>query len=171
MSEMSEDQGRSLAICLGILVVTLAICVLILFYDRKNAANLDAEGDNVESEVEVYDGQADEVCGQRLTQYTNDGVLDLEQFLYSYGYKPTESGWVGEEGVLNFDYSKNDSKPIIRFDTGEKKYKRQTSVTSDDTVDCVRAQIGVKKFTMSRDDMTAIGRIIIGITDDFETEE
>lgn len=168
--EMTEKRGRTLAICVGIIAVTLAICVLILFYDRKFAASYDDEED--EYATEAYEGQADDVCGQRLTQYTSDGELDLEQFLYSYGYKPTESGWVGEEGVLSFDYSMNDARPIIRFNTGAKKYERQVSVTQDDTIDCVQAKIGVKHFTMSRADMTAIGRIIIGITDDFnETEE
>lgn len=168
--ELSEQQGKIIvAVIAG--VVILALVVIILKIDRWNADSLEKETTKQEKETEELRTQqeADELCGERLTQYTVNGVLDLEQFLYSYGYKATETGWVGDAGKLIFDYSSNPDQPVLHFVSGEDEYEHKISYSPDNAdLDCVNAKVGARSFTMTRSDMAALGRALLGNFSDFE---
>lgn len=168
--ELSERQGKAIVVVIASIVI-LASVIVIVKVDRWNADNLEKETIKQEKETEEFKTQeeADELCGERLTRYTNNGVLDLEQFLYSYGYKATETGWVGDAGKLIFDYSSDANQPVLRFESGEKRYEYVTSYSPNNAdLDCVNARVGARSFTMTRGDMTALGRAIVGDFSEFE---
>lgn len=168
--ELTEWQGKAIVVAIASIVI-FAMVMVIVKLDRWNADNLEKETTKEEKETEEITTQkeTDELCGERLTRYTENGVLDLEQFLYSYGYKATETGWVGDAGKLIFDYSSNPERPTLRFISGEKEYERTISYSPDNgDLDCVNAKIGARSFTITRNDMTAIGRVIVGDFSDFQ---
>lgn len=168
--ELSEWQGKAIVVAIASVVI-LALVIVIVKIDRWNADSLEKETTKQEKETEEFKTQeeADELCGERLTRYTENGVLDLEQFLYSYGYQATESGWVGDAGKLIFDYSSDANQPVLRFESGDKKYEHIISYSPNKAdLDCVNAKVGARSFTMTRGDMTALGRAIVGDFSEFE---
>lgn len=168
--ELSEWQGKVIVSVIAGIVI-LALVIVVVKIDRWNADSLEKETTKQEKETEEFKTQqeADELCGERLTTYTENGVLDLEKFLYSYGYQATETGWVGDAGKLIFDYSSDSNQPVLHFECGEKIYEYATSYSPNNAdLDCVSARVGARSFTMTRGDMTALGRALLGDFGDFE---
>lgn len=170
--EWTPEEGKFVAVVVSMIVVAaIAFIFFILWADRKNADSIEKDAAKEEREVDEMEQQEeiDELCGVRLTKYTVNGTLDLEQFLYAYGFAATENGWVGDNGCLLFDYSTNENAPTIRYKYDEddaNEYERTVSYDPA-AVDNVPVKIGARSWTMSRDDITALGRIIMKDPSDF----
>ena len=166
--ELTPAQGKIIVIILTILF-TIFLVVMIIHLDRWNARQIENDLRKAESEeqAELMDlDEIDKLCGERLSEYTENGVFDLEHFLYGYGFRATETGWVGDEGKLIFDFTQGDT-PTLRFQVDDREYQR-TLTNNPSKIDNVNTKIGAKQFVMGRDDVTAIGRVIMGETCDFE---
>lgn len=167
-SNLSEKQGKIIVAIISTIVIA-AMVVLIVKIDHWNAESLERSMSKEEEETEALEQKnIDDLCGERLVSYTVDGKFDLEQFLYSYGFKATENGWIGEEGRLRFDFSTGEETPTIRYQYNDSGEEYQRTMTASKTVDDVNAKIGARFFTMSRDDVTALGRIVMGDPSDFQ---
>lgn len=169
-----SEKGRKIVFVVSSVAVIVLAMLIIIRLDRWNADSIEREArkEEEQTEAEMREAEADELCGQRLTQYTSNGVLDLEQFLYSYSYENTESGWAGAEGTLRFDFSSSETRPIMRFANTKDEYERIVSYTPNSAdLDCVSAKLGTKSFMMTRSDVTALGRILVGDYGDFDKDQ
>lgn len=169
--ELTPTQGKIIAAVVSIIVI-VGMVLIIAWIDRRNADSLEKETAEEERELDEMKQQQeiDEICGARLTKYTVNGTLDLEQFLYSYGFTATENGWVGDNGCLLFDYSTGESAPTMRYKYDEddaNEYERQISYDAA-AIDNVPVKIGARSFTMSREDLAALGRIVMKDPSDFQ---
>lgn len=160
----------------GVCIVFVFVLAFVIYKQAQDyeqtlveEKRLEAQLEEEEAKHEQLMAQADDLCITRVQRCTSDGIVELDALLYSYQFEPTETGWVDQYGKLSFDFS-DDSRLIIRYqkaDSGEIYIHKNTTETSVDDYQC---KIGEQKVVFSQNDMRALGRILIGDTDDFYLE-
>ena len=160
----------------GIALLLVAVLVFVFYRQAQDYEQALVEEKRLEAQLEEEEAkheqlmtQADDLCMTRVQRCTSDGIVELHALLYSYQFEPTETGWVDQYGKLSFDFS-DDSRLIMRYqkaDSGEIYIHKNTTETSVDDYQC---KIGEQKVVFSQNDMRALGRILIGDTDDFYLE-
>ena len=157
----------------GVCIVFVFVLAFVIYKQAQDYEQTLVEEKRLEAQLEARHEQlmtqADDLCMTRVQRCTSDGIVELDALLYSYQFEPTETGWVDQYGKLSFDFS-DDSRLIIRYqkaDSGEIYIHKNTTETSVDDYQC---KIGEQKVVFSQNDMRALGRILIGDTDDFYLE-
>ena len=172
--KMTPKQAK--LVIAGIFLLLVAILVFVVYRQAQDYEQMLVEEERLEAQLEEEEArheqlmlQADELCMTRVQRYTSNGVVELDSLLYSYQFEPTETGWVDQYGRLSFDFS-DDSRLIMRYqktDSSEVYIHKNTTETSMDDYQC---KIGAQIVIFSQNDMRALGRILIGDTDDFYLE-
>ena len=160
----------------GIALLLVAVLVFVFYRQAQDYEQALVEEKRLEAQLEEEEAkheqlmtQADDLCMTRVQRCISDGIVELDALLYSYQFEPTETGWVDQYGKLSFDFS-DDSRLIMRYqkaDSGEIYIHKNTTEASVDDYQC---KIGEQKVVFSQNDMRALGRILIGDTDDFYLE-
>ena len=175
MGEWEERRGRITAYIFSFVFIILFVG-LILYWGHEYEVDLQKEAalkEQLEQEedrrAELQD-QADELCRERLVRYTENGVVQLDQFLMSYHFTPTETGWVSDDdNTSKLVFTFGDEVSVKYTDKDGKLYSK--SFTKESKIDNYSCKIGAQTFTISQDDATALGRVVVGDTSFFREEE
>lgn len=172
--KMSPKQAK--LVIAGVCILFVAVLVSVVYKQAQDYERMLVEEKRLEAQLEAEEArheelmaQADELCLTRVQRHTNNGIVELDALLYSYQFEPTESGWVDQYGKLSFDFS-DESRLIMRYQKSDSSEVYVHNNTTEVSVDDYQCKIGEQIVVFSQSDMRALGRILIGDTEDFYLE-
>lgn len=172
--KLTQGQAKFIVVLMSLLLIGVVVFVIIDRSKQYNQlleeeARLEAQLEEEEARHEELMAKADELCQTRVQRYTEDGIVQLDAMLYDYKFEPTENGWVCNGDRLAFDFS-DESRLVMRYqksDSEEIYIHKNTNKSSTDDYQC---KIGAQIVIFSQSDMRALGRVLIGGTEDFYLE-
>jgi alanyl-tRNA synthetase len=172
--ELTKGQARGIIIIISLLFIGLSVWAVLLMDGRyarllEKEAELEEELEEEQARQDELLEEADALCKERVQRYTSDGVLELDAFLISYGFTPTETGWIHDDEKLLFDFSQETGLALMYQKNG-KEYRREV-VAHKGAVDDYYCKLGAQTLTLSQSDVRAIGRVLLGNTSGFDKME
>jgi hypothetical protein len=154
------------------IISTVLFCILVFtvvsrdgdYGARVNAADTQQESSEQDYQAELK-VRTDELCLERVKSCTKDEILSLDDFLARYKCKYSNDEWANENGTLSFDLGSNESPALRYVDKNGNSYTR--ALTRELNDDCNYAKIGNNMLPLSKDDITALGRVLVGDTSGF----
>ena len=168
----TDRQAKIVVIIMSLAVITIAAISVIFASNKKT--NLDRQESEIRTKIaeekEQHDElleRADELCNERIENYTSNSVLDLGEMLESYKYSTSDHlSWTSGDDEILFDITSSGDS-VIRFssvDSGSFVRKTTASRASGD-YSCI---LGQQMLYLSNEDMKALGRLLVGSTDGFQ---